>query len=144
MTSIKLKPFIILLVASFFAPGDILSSFEGKWEGPEDPLKVRVAYGKNPIILLQDLLYAECPVVEGDEVYLPAWEEQKDPALQGSVGKNLVAFANLIGLSIPGVILSLYLKMSPFPSSRSVDPSISSNTCSIIRKIPTPSSKTAV
>lgn len=131
---------IIPLIVSLLALGNFFTIFIERIEDPSDPFTdfyFKLSFEKNILFFPQSLFYYMSSI-EDHELLLSLWKEKRNPICQPSLQKKLMAFTNLVGLSVPTIILSISLNIPPFLPPRLVISSLSSNTCSIIRKIPSP------
>lgn len=131
---------IIPLIVSLLALGNLFFLFIERIEDSLDSLTYfyfKLSFEKDILFFPQSLFYYMSSI-EDHELLPSLWKEKKNPIRQPSVQRKLTAFTNLVGLSVPTIILSISLNIPPFLPPRLVISSISSNTCSIIRKIPSP------
>ena len=131
---------IIPLIVSLLALGNLFFLFIERIEDSLDSLTyfyLKLSFEKDILFFPQSLFYYMSSI-EDHELLLSLWKEKKNPIRQPSARRKLTAFTNLVGVSVPTIILSISLNIPPFLPPRLVISSISSNTCSIIRKIPSP------
>lgn len=133
-TNFLITPFLISLLVL----GNFAFILLEQVEDPSDfPAYVEFSFEKDILLFLQHLFYHK-PSLEDCELPLTLWKEKKSSVRQPYLPKKFMAFKNLVGGFVPMVILSTNLNIPPFPPPRLVMSSISSNTCNIIRKIPSP------